>query len=90
MKDKKFITANQLIKSGVPLALFWNTANRDKPIERDRLISYSLKRGFNKNIIETYVGIFGTKVVRHALVKDKDTMTARFYSSIMQELTHFK
>jgi len=39
MKDKEFVTANQLIKQGVPLALFWNTSNKDKPIERDRMIS---------------------------------------------------
>ncbi|MEN8303741.1 MAG: hypothetical protein ABFQ64_06705 [Campylobacterota bacterium] len=85
----EYVTANQLIDFGVPRALFWNTADKDKPIERDRMISWSLKRGVNKEILETYVDFFGAEIVKNALEKDKEHMSDRFYDKIMRTLKDY-
>ena len=82
----EFITVNTLIEKGVPLGLFWNTDDKDKPIEKDRMIVHTLKRGFNKRILAIYVDIFGAEAVRKAIDRYKNNLSSKFYLNVHKSL----
>ena len=85
----EFVTVNTLIKNGAPLGLFWNTADKDRPIEKNRMIAHTLKRGFNERILAVYVDIFGAVAVKKAIDEYKNDLSGRFYTDVCRALKAF-
>ena len=88
MNDNEFVTVNQLLDFGIPRGQFWNTGNRDLPIERDDMIVNGLSRGYNERIINLFIDFFGADEVHEAFKKAwmNWEISQEFYLAVLKEV----
>jgi len=84
------ISINELISLGITPALFWNSSNRDKQQLVHMIIPWSLRRGYNREIIEVYIKQFGLDIIIKSLNKHKDTMNIEFFDKILLLLKKYE
>ena len=81
---KKSVTANDLIKAGIPQAILWNNQG-DKEVPIDIFIVSILQKAYNDFVVETVVEYFGTENVLTALLLHRERVSDR----LVKEVTNY-
>ncbi len=83
--SKRYVTAAELIKAGLPKAILWNNAPQ-KSVPADIFIIATLERGYNDFIVEKLAEFFGPEKILTALLKYKDRVSDRLIERVTDYL----
>lgn len=85
MPFSKTVTAQQLIDSGLPKAIFWNN-DLTKAVPSDIFIVSTLKRAYNDLVIDKFIEFFGENTIVAALIKHKDQLSNTLIESVSRHI----
>ena len=83
--SKMTVTANDLIKAGLPRAILWNN-QRDKEVPVDIFIVSTLQKAYNDFVIDVLAEYFGKESVLAALLRHKDRISAHLADQVTRYL----
>jgi hypothetical protein len=85
----KMVTAQELIDTGIPRAVFWNN-DLSKEVPSDIFIIATLKRSYTDFIIEKFIEFFGEDIILSALLKHRENLSDQLFHTVVEMINGSK
>ena len=79
--SKAYVTAGELLETGLPKAILWNN-DLNKKVPVDIFIVATLQRAYNDFVLEKLAVFFGSERILTALLKHKDRVSDRLIDGV--------